>query len=633
MDHSPRELRSRLYRAEALLATVGSCTRHLAWSDHWRSQAPEILERLAQGAQAHRAYIYQNDRGAGDELVSSPVFEWTGDGIRPHRRSRRMDRIPVVGVGFARWATLMEAGELVEGPVHRFPESERRILQRRSIRSVLAVPLAAGATWWGFLGLYDCRAEREWSAAEKDALLSVAAVLGAAITREVGAPRDGNRVGGVHGASWDMTDDWRRDEHVRRTQRLASLGTLASSVAHELNNPLTAIVGMAELLRDEASLSAHRSVLDTLIQEARRSSRIAADLRNLARKSQGEEAAPGEVDLNEVVRQALRLRHYAIQTNSIRLVLNLQEELPTIPADEGRIMQVILNLLVNAQRAVEELPMGRRIEVRSRWSGTGVVLEIRDNGPGIPLEHQDRLFDPFWTTRNANGSVGTGLSLCRTIVSEHGGSIQVESSAGDGTRFILRLPALTPPLPNGSEPRIAGEVPVEGTCGSEPQSAGGSMPEGTRQSVRESAGGSHPEVEPGDPVIHTPHGPTAPLRLLVVDDEPGIRQLLQMHLSRQGHLVVVAANGEEALRRIRQAPASFDVILSDLRMPGMDGEELLRRILWNHPDAARHLVVMTGEVTAQEAERIISEARAAFLRKPFELNRVDLLLHRLAARG
>ncbi len=625
MDHSPGELRSSLNRTEQLLATVGSCTRRLAWTDHWSSQAPEVLERLAQGTGAHRAYIYRNDRGPNDELVSSPVFEWTADGLRPHRRSRRMDRIPVVGAGFVRWATLMEAGEVVEGPVHRFPESERRMLRRRGIRSVLAAPLAAGGSWWGFLGLDDCRTERAWSAGEKDALLSVAAVLGAAIGREARALRDGDRVIGVHGTSRDITDDRRRDEHVRRTQRLASLGSLTSSVAHELNNPLTAIVGMAELLRDEPSLSAHHSVLDTLVREARRSSRIAADLRDLARKSHGEEAAPRELDLNETIRQALRLRHYAVQTNNIRLVSNLQEDLPAIQADQGLIMQVILNLLVNAQQAVEGLPMGRRIEVRSQWAGAAVVLEIRDNGPGIPLEQQDRLFDPFWTTRNANGSVGTGLSLCQRIVSEHGGSIQVESSAGEGTRFILRLPALTPRSPNGSEPRIAGEAPSE--------RAGGSEPEGPHESVSDSAGEPHPEVEPGDPVIQTRHGPTPPLRLLVVDDEPGIRQLLQMHLSREGHLVVTAANGEEALRRIRQAPAPFDVILSDLRMPGMDGEELLRRILWNHPDAARHLVVMTGEVTAQEAERITSEARAAFLRKPFELNRVDLLLHRLVARG
>lgn len=710
MDSTLRELRSRVTRAEELLAAVGSCTRRLAWTTDWERHAFDIVETLGQGADASRAYLFRNGLDPDGTVVSTPAYEWTAEGVRPRRRSRRMDRIPVVGAGFARWATLMEAGEVVEGPVHRFPESERRMLQRRSVRSLLAVPVAVDGCWWGFLGLDDCRTERAWSNAERDALLAVSTGLGASVTRQMAgntmrererryrgliesspyavwtldgkgrfaevnsageslvrrsseeilgrpfdellAPEDRDRardllervmsghveslegefrivrpprerrlvlvvataireqrtVVGVHGLSRDITDERRRDEHVRRTQRLASLGTLTSGVAHELNNPLTAIVGMTQLLRDDPSLSAHRPMLETVVREARRTSRIVADLRQMARKSQGEDAEHGEVDLNEVAKHALRVRRYALETQSTRVESRLAGDLPRIRGDQGRLVQVILNLLVNAEQAVQEVPMGRRIEVRTRRNGKHAMLEVHDNGPGIPEENQERIFDPFWTTKGPEAGVGLGLSLCQGIMADHGGTIRVESGAGRGTRFTLLLPFM------------------DHSKHGEPERRGNGV------DVRESASTGTPGPvsgpSPADAEPSSDSGGKRGARVLVVDDEPGIRQLLQTHLERQGHVVVVAADGDEALRRIGQASAPFDLVLSDLRMPGIDGEELFRRITRDHPGAARHLAVMTGDVTSPGINRIVKEWGAEVIRKPFDLHAVDALIHR-----
>ncbi|TVR63540.1 MAG: response regulator [Gemmatimonadales bacterium] len=722
MDPTLCELRSRLTRAEDLLAAVGTCTRRLAWTSRWERCASHIMETLGKGADASRAYLFRNGQDADGTVVSTPACEWTAEGVRPRRRSRRMDRIPVVGVGFARWATLMEAGEVVEGPVHRFPESERRILNRRNVRSLLAVPVGVDGCWWGFLGLEDCRTERIWSDAERHALLGVSAALGAAISRQLAgntlrererryrgliesspyavwildgegrfaevnpavealvrrssdeivglhfedllapedqgrardvlgrvmsghagslegefrivrpprerrlvlvaatAMREGSTIVGVHGISRDITDERRRDEHVRRTQRLASLGTLTSGVAHELNNPLTAIVGMTQLLRDDPALAHHRPMLETVVREARRTSRIVTDLRQLARKSQDEDADHGEVDLNEVATHALRVRRYALETQSTRVDSRFAPDLPRIRGDQGRLVQVILNLLVNAEQAVQEMPMGRRIEVRTRRNGSHAMLEVHDNGPGIPAEHQERIFDPFWTTKGAEAGVGLGLSLCHSIVADHAGSIQLDSGAGRGTRFVVRLPLMDRRDPgkgrNGMKrpeaPSAEGAPSVEGA----PRESASGEP--SQESSRETPAAG-PEGE----------GDSGRTRILAVDDEPGIRQLLRTHLERQGHLVVVAADGAEALRRIREADGPFDLVLSDLRMPGMDGEELLRRIAEDHPDAVRHLAAMTGDVTSPTVDRIVKEWGVEVIRKPFDLQELDALIHRI----
>ena len=594
MDPTLRELRSRVTRAEELLAAVSSCLRRLAGTADWEEHASVTLETLGQAADASRAYLFRNGQDPDGTVVSTPAYEWTAEGVRPHRRSRRMDRIPVVGAGFARWAVLMEAGEVVEGPVHRFPEGERRMLQRRNIRSVLVVPVAVEGCWWGFLGLDDCRTERVWSAAERDALQGVSAGLGVAISRQwagrsledrerarglvqrvisghagslegefriVGpsreqrlvrgaakAMREGSTVAGVHGLSRDITDEGRRGEHVRRTRQ----------VVNESGQP--------------------------------------------ARKNPDDRPTHSEVDLNEVAQYAFRVRRHAHETQSIRMESSLAGDLPRTRGDQGRLVQVVLNLLVNAERAVQEIPMGRRIEVRTFRNGAHAVLEVHDNGPGIPAEHHERIFDPTRTARGPRPGIGPGLSLCLGIVADHGGTIQVESGTGRGTRFAIRLPMMEHGEPTGATAPVAGRAPAE------PQGA----PQ--RASPSTSAG-------------------SRGRQLLVVDDEPGIRQLLRTHLERQGHRVVVASDGEEALRRVRQTAAPFDLVISDLRMPGIDGEELFRRITRNHPDGARHLAVMTGDVTHPAVDRIVKELGAEVIGKPFDLRAVDALINRLLGPG
>src|SRR5690606_35171231 len=194
--------------------------------------------------------------------------------------------------------------------------------------------------------------------------------------------------------------------------------------------------------------------------------------------------------------------------------------------DAADMEQVLINLIVNAEQAMEAKDDDRVLIVRTRATGTGIALHVVDNGPGIPRESLDRIFDPFFTTKSRTEGTGLGLSLVHKIISEHGGDIHAESEVGRGAAFHIHLPAA--PVLQAAAPAAA---------------------------------------------MHAPP-PTRSLRILIVDDEPAIRSALSRYLTRRGHAVDVAAEGAAALRMI-EADGAYDIVLSDLRMPGLGGDQLL----------------------------------------------------------
>jgi len=390
--------------------------------------------------------------------------------------------------------------------------------------------------------------------------------------------------------SRDLSGEVEREERLRRAERLASLGTLVSGVAHELNNPLAAIVGFTQLLLMDERPPRERDDLETIRREADRMAKIVSDLRLLGRGTHGEARTREPVDLNDVARHVLRSRGYALSTRNVEVREELAGGLPPVAGDRAQLEQVVLNLVVNAEQAVAEGGGERRVSLSTRATGGGVSLCVSDTGRGIAPELRERIFDPFFTTKAPGEGSGLGLSLVNRIVVEHGGEIRVESAPGRGTTFVIDLP------------RAAADA--------RPDPAAPSAERGARV----------------DGVV--------PLRVLVVDDEASVRRVVARYLGRRGHLVHEAVEGEQALAMLDQAGAEgYHVILSDLRMPGLGGDQLLARLRARGDGMDRRLVFLTGDTASEDAERILRGSDVPVLEKPVDLGQLARVLEHVTGNG
>ena len=345
------------------------------------------------------------------------------------------------------------------------------------------------------------------------------------------------------GIAEDVTERHRRDERLRRSERMASLGHMLAGVAHELNNPLAAISGFSQLLLRGSWPDDDRKALETIGREARRAERVVRDLLTFAR--QGNVTRSELVDLHGVIRHIVDTQRYALDTRGVRVLLTLADEPVYVQGDTGRLEQVMLNLVVNARQALEAM-RGERAMVQASLElhiSTTVdddafaVIRVSDNGAGISPSLLGRIWDPFFTTKEEGVGTGLGLSVVHSIVTEHGGVVDVHSELGRGTEFMVRIPTVGAPET---------DVPVTVT-GDEAMSAG---------------------------TDQTPVGRA--LDILVVDDEAAIISFLTRFLTSRGHAVVSASDGMHALRIAEQF--TFDVVVCDLHMPEMDGVELIRRM-------------------------------------------------------
>lgn len=383
----------------------------------------------------------------------------------------------------------------------------------------------------------------------------------------------------------DTTEERAREHQLRQTERLASLGTLVGGVAHELNNPLTGIKCFAEMLLEENVGSAdERESLTIIRREADRAAKIVSDLRLVARQTfDGKSSERALVDLNDVVDHVLRLRKYALETRSVVVRAETAAGLATVEGNRAELEQVLVNLVVNAEQAMDGQDGQRLLIIRTRPSSTGVCLQVVDSGPGIPPEHLGRIFDPFWTTKSPGEGTGLGLSLVHSIITEHAGTVRADSTVGRGAVFTIELPSA----------RTA------------------------RAAVR--------------PVKLVEPAPSS-LRVLVVDDEESIRRSLVRYLERRGHVVAVASSGAEALQRIDEGRVAeqFDIILTDLRMPELGGDQLFRMLRDRGDGLERRLIFVTGDSATSTAHDFLGSTGQPVLMKPFALEDVAQLVERHA---
>jgi len=242
----------------------------------------------------------------------------------------------------------------------------------------------------------------------------------------------------------DVTELNRLEQQVMQSEKLAAMGQMMAGVAHELNNPLTAILAVSDMLREHAEDPGHRRQLELMHQQARRAADIVQDLLSFARPP-----APrkGRVQLAEVLRRALHLHEYSLRRNNVAVDFLPEKGIPDVLGDSNQLIQVFLNLVVNAEQAIREVREAGTVRVRMGRAPAGdahVWASIQDDGPGVPADILEKIFDPFFTTKRPGRGTGLGLSISLAIVREHGGDIQVQSAPGGGSVFLVTLPAVQP---------------------------------------------------------------------------------------------------------------------------------------------------------------------------------------------
>jgi signal transduction histidine kinase len=333
----------------------------------------------------------------------------------------------------------------------------------------------------------------------------------------------------------------RQQEALYQSEKLAAMSGLLASVAHELNNPLTAITVQADLLQEESTDEALSGLATDISQAAARCVRMVRHFLTLARQAPPERAL---VCLNQVVEDAMQMLAYSLQLDNIAVEQNLQADLPPLWADPHQLHQVVLNLLTNAQQALHDISPPRQVTLATRFEAAPdrVFFEVADNGAGIPPELRERILEPFFTTKPMGVGTGLGLSLCQSIIDSHGGRLHIESQPEHGAVFRVELPVTDIPAP-----------PVE--------------------------------------VIEPDVAPISGKDLLIVDDETGTRKALVRVFHRDGHTLDTAANGREALDKLRSR--SYDLILCDLRMPELDGTSLYRTLSCERPQQQKRFIFLT----------------------------------------
>jgi two-component system NtrC family sensor kinase len=412
-------------------------------------------------------------------------------------------------------------------------------------------PLVVGGNVTGMLRI---ERETELSRAQREIYFSMAAGVSKAIER-LDAQRTQTRL---------------VQERLLQSEKMSSVGQLVSGVAHELNNPLTGIMGFAQLLMLRELDDTSRKQAETIYAEAERASKIVSNLLTFARRRKAQKEP---ANVNTLLERVLELRNYDLRVRNIDVQLALDPALPETMVDANQIQQVFLNIVINAEQAMKD---ARHAELRitTKADAHSVSVMFEDSGAGMSPETVRRIFDPFFTTKDAGEGTGLGLTISYGIIEEHGGRIWAESEPGRGTRFVIELPV------------IAGVAP--------PRHAGN---------------GEHPSP-----------AAVQRKRILVVDDEDSIQKLLTGVLEMDGHAVTIARNGREALDRIHRD--AYDLVISDIKMPVMGGAELHQRLSEQGHPLARRLIFITGDTVAPETRRFLQGVENAVLSKPFRLRDV-----------
>jgi GAF domain-containing protein len=541
-------------------AALASAARRLAVHLDLEQVAEQLVQTLRELFQAHSSAFYraQADGTLQAVALAGAARAHLGGQIIPRGRS-------IVGRAVVERAPVWTRDILNDSQVGLTPEM-RTLIERTGNRAVLVVPLIVKSEVVGALGIAYAT-PRDF--ARRDVTLLQAFADQAALALQ-------------NARLYESVRD--NLERLRATQsqlvqaaKMAAIGELVSGVAHELNNPLSVIIGYGQLLLARDLPVAMRRPVELMVSQSDRMAKIVKNLLLFARQRSPERMP---VDLNEVVEQTLLLRQHQLELAGITVERDLQPGLPSIPGDAQHLQQVVLNLLLNAEQAILEARSGQRIVLRTFRRPDGrVVAQISDDGPGIPADALSRVFEPFFTTKEVGVGTGLGLSVSYGIIEEHGGRLHVESRPG-ATTFTMEFPA---PLAPSVAPRAA-------------------LTESSR----------------GDGRL-----------ALVVEDEPAVQGMVVALLRETGWRVDVADGTRAALDRLRAC--RYDLVVTAVRMPDGRGEDLYRAAVADDPTLARRFLFTSGDAADPGAERLLREANVPVIETPCSPQRLLDAIRRMAA--
>ena len=357
-----------------------------------------------------------------------------------------------------------------------------------------------------------------------------------------------------------------------QSEKLSTMGQLVSGVAHELNNPLTGVIGFSELLMME-SFDGIKDDLKKIHKEATRAKRIVQNLLSFARMHKPEKT---KVDLNAIINNVLELKSYEMKVDNIEISYSPAPDLPVTMGDPHQLQQVFLNIINNAHQAMVSSGNSGNLAIKTFSQESTLFVEFIDTGPGIPNENITKIFDPFFTTKEVGKGTGLGLSLSYGIIRDHGGYIQVCSQVRKGTTFTVELPLVI-------DPAVVSQV-------------------------KQIPSTYYPSVRGYD--------------ILIVDDEDTVLELLNGILTREGNRVEMAGNGSIALEKIADKEY-FDIIICDVKMPNMNGSELYNLLKEEGSVLTENFIFMSGAITADVGElEFFDHDIHPFLEKPFSVGDV-----------
>jgi PAS domain S-box-containing protein len=355
------------------------------------------------------------------------------------------------------------------------------------------------------------------------------------------------------------------EQRAQLASRLASIGQMASGVAHEINNPVASIIGFADLLLERDIPDDVREDVNVIHSEAERVASIVSKLLAFARRREPEMEY---ININDVVQTAIDLRLYELEANNIRITTLLDTDLPWTTADSNQLQQVFLNLIINAEIELKQLENERNLTIKTEAEDSSIRISVTDNGRGIPEENLVKIFEPFFTTRKKDEGTGLGLSVCHGIITDHKGTITARNEPGGGATFVVELPI------------------VEG-----------------RQ-----------QLEMPKPITEEIVTVTS-ANILVVDDEPAVLKFLCRTLEEQGYKVDGVQDAKEVLLKLRNG--GYDLILLDIKLPGTSGIEIYKHMQKRAPSLAKKVVFITGDIMGGDTRSFLSRTKAHYIVKPF----------------